>query len=170
MTGDLHFTVYEHLQDFDSGSADRCCFDYGNAEADGFAGAPGTMEAIYVGNDSQWWRERPTADHQRGPFIMADFEDGMFAGDDYIDPNAVPSWHGMPYVTAMLKGHTCQFSLKGGSAAPSGGLLTTLYDGVRPQHYDYSPMYDTSISLLRPPSRLSVLVGVVSWRVCMCMC
>ena len=26
---------------------DRCCFDYGNAEANGFAGAPGTMEALY---------------------------------------------------------------------------------------------------------------------------
>lgn len=51
------------------------CDHSGNAEADGFAGAPGTMEAIYFGNDSQWWREWPTgAQHQRGPFIMADFE------------------------------------------------------------------------------------------------
>jgi hypothetical protein len=92
---------------------------------------------------------------------MADFEDGMFAGDDYIDPDAVPSWHGTPYVTAMLKGRPCEFSLKGGSAAPTaagdagastgagGGWLSTLYEGARPQHHspmmpddvvDYEPM------------------------------
>ena len=50
------------------------------------------MEAIYIGNDTNWWRTRPGPNHtrqqqgqqqgqqQQGPFIMADFEDGMFAG------------------------------------------------------------------------------------------
>ena len=204
----------------------------GNAEANGFAGAAGTMEAIYIGNDTNWWRTRPGPNHkqhqqqQQGPFIMADLEDGMFsgecvsavtllrpqmhnnaatimlltvslsvvespesepdllcsiihhstndghvhvnvdvnvstaaAGDDYIDPNAVPSWHGLPYVTAMLKGRSCQFSLKGGSATggSSSRALATLYDGVRPQHYNYEPMCvhtPASFSSLVPP-RLS---------------
>ena len=43
------------------------------------------MEAIYIGNDTNWWRTRPGPNHkqqqQQGPFIMADFEDGMFAGE-----------------------------------------------------------------------------------------
>ena len=58
----------------------------GNAESNGFAGPAGTMEAIYIGNDTDWWRERPTPpnsnnnESKRGPFIMADFEDGMFSG------------------------------------------------------------------------------------------
>ena len=63
---------------------------------------------------------------------------GMYAGDDYIDPNALPTWHNVSYVTAMLKGQYCEFSLRGGDA--TRGNLTTLYDGVRPQHNDYSPM------------------------------
>ena len=59
----------------------------GNAEANGFAGAAGTMEAIYIGNDTNWWRTRPGPNHkqhqqqQQGPFIMADLEDGMFSGE-----------------------------------------------------------------------------------------
>lgn len=80
----------------------------------------------------------------------------MFAGDDYIDPNAVPSWHGVPYVTAMLKGRSCEFSLKGGSAA-RGGVLTNLYNGVRPQHYDYEPMYETDLPAL--PLRMNRGLG-----------
>jgi hypothetical protein len=42
------------------------------------------------------------------------------------------------YVTAMLKGRNCEFALKGADA--QAGALTDLYDGVRPQHNNYSPM------------------------------
>jgi hypothetical protein len=96
------------------------------------------MEAIYFGNDSNWWREKPAADNKLGPWIMADIENGMYAGDDYIDPNALPTWGNVSYVTAMLKGRFCEFSLKGADA--TSGALKTLYDGVRPQHNLYSPM------------------------------
>jgi|EP01047_Picozoa_sp_COSAG01_P115659 hypothetical protein len=58
-------------------------------------------------------------------------------GDDYIDWRKIPTWK-LPYVTAMLKGRVCEFALKGGNAQ-SGGL-TSLYDGVRPQHNNYNPM------------------------------
>jgi hypothetical protein len=37
----------------------------GNAEANGFAGAAGTMEAIYIGNDTNWWRTRPGPNHKQ---------------------------------------------------------------------------------------------------------
>eukprot|EP00930_Biecheleria_cincta_P032041 TRINITY_DN22230_c0_g1_i1.p1 TRINITY_DN22230_c0_g1~~TRINITY_DN22230_c0_g1_i1.p1 ORF type:complete len:516 (-),score=59.96 TRINITY_DN22230_c0_g1_i1:58-1605(-) len=113
----------------------RCCFDYGNAESDAHDDGDGTMEAIYFGNDETWWRERPA--NKTGPWIMADIENGMYAGDDNIDPDAVPTWH-IDYVTAMLKGRVCEMSLKGGNAQQ--GALTTLYDGVRPQHNLYNPM------------------------------
>lgn len=61
----------------------------------------------------------------------------MYAGDDDIDADAVPTW-GIDYVTAMLKGRHCEMALKGGNA--QHGVLTTLYDGVRPQHNFYQPM------------------------------
>lgn len=112
-----------------------CCFDYGNAESDAHDDGDGTMEAIYFGNDETWWRERPA--NKTGPWIMADVENGMYAGDDNIDPNAVPTWN-LDYVTAMLKGRVCEMSLRGGDAQQ--GTLTTLHDGVRPQHNLYNPM------------------------------
>ena len=52
-------------------------------------------------------------------------------GDDYIDQSKLPTWR-QNFVTAMLKGRPCEFSLKRGDAQM--GSLTTLYDGVRPQH------------------------------------
>ena len=60
-----------------------------------------------------------------------------YAGDDNIDPNALPTWD-MDYVTAMLKGRPCEIAMKGADA--TGGPLTTLFDGVRPQHNLYAPM------------------------------
>ena len=34
------------------------------------------MEAIYFGNDSGWWREKPADDNNLGPWVMADIENG----------------------------------------------------------------------------------------------
>ena len=34
------------------------------------------MEAIYFGNDSGWWREKPADDNKLGPWVMADIENG----------------------------------------------------------------------------------------------
>lgn len=41
------------------------------------------------------------------------------------------------YVTAMLKGRTCEMALNGGNA--QSGRLQTVYDGVPPQHKGYTP-------------------------------
>jgi len=118
---------------------DRCCFDYGNAEANAGDDGDGTMEAIYFGNDIGWNREgrQPFLQNLTGPWIGADIENGMYTGDDYIDQNKLPTWR-QDFVTAMLKGRPCEFALKGGNA--QAGPLTTLFDGVRPQHGDYNPM------------------------------
>lgn len=42
------------------------------------------------------------------------------------------------YVTAILKGQSCEYAMKGGDAQT--GPLTTYYDGIRPQHGKYNPM------------------------------
>lgn len=69
---------------------------------------------------------------------LQDIENGMYAGDDNIDPEKIPTWGATEFVTAMLKGRPCEMSLKGGNAQE--GKLVTLYDGVRPQHNLYAPM------------------------------
>ena len=53
-----------------------CCFDYGNAETSGKDDGNATMEAIYLGNSTQWTRGGGT-----GPWVAADLENGMFEGD-----------------------------------------------------------------------------------------
>jgi hypothetical protein len=55
-----------------------CCFDYGNAEADGHDDGNGTMEAIYWGSDTFWGGKG----QGNGPWIAADLENGMFKCND----------------------------------------------------------------------------------------
>jgi non-reducing end alpha-L-arabinofuranosidase len=106
----------------------RCCFDYGKAETNNKDNGPATMEAVYFGNSTQWGRGSGS-----GPWVMADLEDGVYAGDSTA---ASPTNTSLvaDYVTAMLKGHSGNhYALKGGDA--QSGSLTTLYDGPRPKGY-----------------------------------
>lgn len=104
--------------------------DYGNAENDALDHGKGTMEAINLGN-----RTKPNGNWSRGagrgPWIMADLESGLWAGNESVNPQNVPI--SSPFVTAFLKGRPGAFALKGGDAR--GGALTTLYDGPRPGGY-----------------------------------
>jgi non-reducing end alpha-L-arabinofuranosidase len=103
-----------------------CCFDYGNAETNNLDTGAGSMEAIYFGNSSGWGRAKG-----KGPWIMADLENGLWAGRERVGPG--PSIDA-EYVTAMLKGDSGDhFALKGGDATE--GHLTLLYDGPRPNGY-----------------------------------
>jgi non-reducing end alpha-L-arabinofuranosidase len=105
-----------------------CCFDYGNAETNNMNNGPATMEAVYFGNSTQWGRGSGT-----GPWVMADLEEGVFAGQSFdAPPTNTPLI--ADYVTAMLKGRPGGFALKGGSA--QSGTLKTMYDGRRPNGYD----------------------------------
>ena len=106
-----------------------CCFDYGNAEINNLDTGAGSMEAIYFGNSTVWGKGQG-----KGPWIMADLENGLWAGSERYGPGyAVDA----DYVTAMVKGDSGNhFSLKGGNA--QSGKLKILYDGVRPK--GYSPM------------------------------
>jgi hypothetical protein len=105
-----------------------CCFDYGNAETNNLDNGDATMEAIYFGNSTQWGKGSGS-----GPWVMADLENGLFAGQSFAAP-ASNTPLVADFVSAMLKGKPKSFALKGGDA--QSGPLKTMYDGPRPNGYD----------------------------------
>ena len=109
-----------------------CCFDYGNAETTNNDDGNGTMEAVYFGNCTGWGRGSGN-----GPWVMADLENGLFAGQSLArnDANTPLSYE---YVTAMIKGRAGHFAIKGADA--QSGALKTMYDGGRPTIAGYNPM------------------------------
>lgn len=108
-----------------------CCFDYGNAETNNNDDGAGTMEAVYFGNSTGWGKGGGS-----GPWVMADLENGLFAGQSTAaNPSDRPLTSA--YVTAMVKGRSGAFGLKGGNA--QSGRLTTIYEGPRPGG-GYNPM------------------------------
>ena len=114
---------------------DKCCFDYGNAEIDNNDDGAGTMEAVYWGSSKGWSRGA-----EDGPWVMADLEDGLWAGVQRENPGNTPI--SSDFVTAMVKGDANRFSLKhaDATASPEGlneqKQLKTLYDGGRPPKYE----------------------------------
>jgi hypothetical protein len=109
-----------------------CCFDYGNAETNNKDDGAGTMEAVYFGNSTGWGKGTGT-----GPWVMADLENGLFAGKDF-GPTASNTPLTSTYVTAMVTGRSGTFAIRGGNA--QSGTLTTMYDGARPTMTGYNPM------------------------------
>jgi hypothetical protein len=108
-----------------------CCFDYGNAETNNDDDGNGTMEAVYFGHDTAWGTGGGT-----GPWVMADLENGLYAGPSFASYPADMSLKS-DFVTAMVKGYSGGFALKGGNA--QSGTLTTMYNGGRP-YTGYNPM------------------------------
>ena len=109
-----------------------CCFDYGNAETNNDDDGNGTMEAVYFGNETAWSTGAGT-----GPWVMADLENGLYAGPTFASfPADTPLTSA--FVTAMVKGRSGGFALKGGNA--QSGTLTTMYNGGRPTAAGYNPM------------------------------
>ncbi len=112
-----------------------CCFDYGNAETNSRDNGEGTVEAVYFGTCTIWNKGAGV-----GPWVMADLENGLWAGDStpYATNTSVPtSWK---YVTGMVKGDGAgknHWTIKTGNA--QSGLLTTPFDGPRPSAR-YNPM------------------------------
>eukprot|EP01084_Bolivina_argentea_P109862 196278_1 len=103
-----------------------CCFDYGNAESDNNDDGKGSMESVYFGTCANWGHGSG-----KGPWVMADLENGLWAGNEKANNNNTPLTS--EHVFAMVKGGTNGFALKGGDA--SGGSLKTMYDGARPDGY-----------------------------------
>ena len=116
-----------------------CCFDYGNAETSNNDDGNGTMEAIYFGNASYWDRGAGN-----GPWIMADLENGLFSGSNVNSVNAGDPTINYRFTTAIIKGASNQWAIRGGNAQ-SGGL-STFYSGPRPP--GYNPMHKEGAILL----------------------
>lgn len=115
-----------------------CCFDYGNAETSNTDTGDAHMEAIYFGTETAWGYGAGS-----GPWIMADLENGLFSGYSASENSADPSIS-YRFVTAVLKGTSDAWALRGGNAA--SGSLTTYYSGIRPS--GYNPMYKEGSLLL----------------------
>jgi hypothetical protein len=119
-----------------------CCFDYGNAETTANNDGEGTMEAVYLGKGVVWG-----SGVQGGPWVMADLENGLYAGwengQDLNISTALPLKY--DYVTAVVVGDTAEknngkgrFALYGGDATT--GTVMQMYDGIRPEKDGYVPM------------------------------
>ncbi|HEY5376249.1 MAG TPA: arabinofuranosidase catalytic domain-containing protein [Polyangiaceae bacterium] len=111
----------------------RCCFDYGNVETSGNDDGAGTMETLEWGNILNW-----SYGSGNGPWVMADLENGVFAGGVATGMVSVNTPLAAAYVTLMFKGPSGNhMTLKGGDA--QSGSLAVKYDGARPP--GYSPMH-----------------------------
>jgi hypothetical protein len=119
-----------------------CCFDYGNAETTANNDKEGTMEAVYLGKGVVWG-----SGVQGGPWVMADLENGLYAGWENGQDRGISTALPLKYdfVTAMVVGDTAEknggkgrFALYGGDA--TAGPITTMYDGIRPEKVGYVPM------------------------------
>jgi len=144
-TGDEAETQY--MVTSQNNLVDGCCFDYGNAETDSHDDGNGTMEAVYFGGGVVWGTGSPGG-HNNGPWVMADLENGLYAGwennsDQNISTNT-PSK--LNFVNAVLVGDVAsqnsgkgRFALYAGDA--TSGMLATKYDGIRPAKTGYVPMH-----------------------------
>jgi non-reducing end alpha-L-arabinofuranosidase len=109
-----------------------CCFDYGNAETSSRDTGNGHMEAIYYGNCNVWGTGSGS-----GPWVMADLENGLFSGSNPKQNTGDPTVN-YRFLTAVVKGESNQWAIKGGNAA--SGSLSTYYNGARPSVSGYNPM------------------------------
>jgi hypothetical protein len=143
-TGDEAET--EYMVTSQNGLINGCCFDYGNAETSSNDDGNGTEEAVYFGGGVVWGTGAPGG-HNNGPWVMADLENGLYAGwengqDQNISTNTPLR---LPFVTGVLVGDVAaqnagmgRFALYGGDATV--GTLKTMYDGIRPGKPGYVPM------------------------------
>src|SRR4029077_20953584 len=69
----------EYMVTSQNGLVDLCCFDYGNAETTSNDDGNATMEAVYFGGGVVWGTGSPGG-HNNGPWVMADLENGLYAG------------------------------------------------------------------------------------------
>lgn len=108
-----------------------CCFDYGNAETNNLDNGNGHMGAIYFG--TLCWFQPCSGS---GPWVMADLENGLFAGGNGTNSNN--TGRNSAFVTAMVKNNSTNYSIRDGNA--NSGSLKTDYSGSLPTTTGYRPL------------------------------
>jgi hypothetical protein len=113
-----------------------CCFDYGNAETNNRDNGNGHMGAAYFGKLCWFGFVVPGQCVGSGPWVMADLENGLFAGGNGTNTNN--TGRNSAFVTAMVKMNSTNYAIKDANAS-SGGLKTD-YNGPLPTTSGYRPL------------------------------
>ena len=114
-----------------------CCFDYGNAETNNRDNGNGHMGAVYFGTLCWFGFVVPGQCVGSGPWVMADLENGLFAGANGTNTNN--TGRNSAFVTGMVKMNSTTYAIKDGNAN-SGGLKTD-YSGPLPTTSGYTPLH-----------------------------
>ncbi|HEU4726508.1 MAG TPA: arabinofuranosidase catalytic domain-containing protein [Kofleriaceae bacterium] len=114
-----------------------CCFDYGNAETNSRDTGNGHMGAVYFGTLCWFGFVVPGQCVGSGPWVMADLENGLFAGANGTNTNN--TGRSAAFVTGMIKMNSTSYAIKDANAA-SGGLKTD-YSGPLPTTSGYTPLH-----------------------------
>lgn len=114
-----------------------CCFDYGNAESNARDNGNGHMGAAYFGK--LCWFGGVVAGQcvGSGPWVMADLENGLFAGANGTNLNN--TGRSSTFVTAVVKMNSTTYAIEDANAN-SGGLKTD-YNGRLPTTSGYTPLH-----------------------------
>jgi hypothetical protein len=109
----------------------KCCFDFGNAETNSRDNGNGHMDALYFGSFCPHKNPLyPPVCSGSGPWVEADFENGLFASTNIYNQDHRDTGNTNPFVTAMLETDTQSFALEDADA--ERGLLTTRFEGPLP--------------------------------------
>ncbi|HEX5404620.1 MAG TPA: arabinofuranosidase catalytic domain-containing protein [Pseudonocardiaceae bacterium] len=114
-----------------------CCFDYGNAETNARDNGNGHMGAVYFGKLCWFGGVVAGQCSGTGPWVMADLENGLFAGANGTNLNN--TGRSTPFVTGMVKMSSTTYAIKDGNA-DTGGLKTD-YSGALPTTAGYTPLH-----------------------------
>jgi len=114
-----------------------CCFDYGNAESNARDNGNGHMGAVYFGTLCWFGFVVPGQCVGSGPWVMADLENGLFAGANGTNTNN--TGRKTNFVTGMVKMNSTTYSIKDADAT-TGGLKTD-YNGPLPTTSGYTPLH-----------------------------
>ncbi len=114
-----------------------CCFDYGNAETNARDNGNGHMGAVYFGKLCWFGGVVPGQCVGSGPWVMADLENGLFAGVNGTNTNN--TGRNSAFVTGMVKMNSTNYAIKDANA-DSGGLKTD-YNGSLPTTSGYRPLH-----------------------------
>ena len=143
-TGDQPET--EYMVTSQNGLVNACCFDYGNAETDYHDDGNGTDGGGLLGGGVVWGTGSPGG-HNNGPWVMADLENGLYAGwennqDQNISTNTPltsPSSRRWSWATWRRRTRA-RAALRSMAAMRRPAPLKTMYDGIRPDKPGYVPM------------------------------